>query len=539
MIEDTFHSQFTDSIPLTEQAKTLPQMNGSGQVRNLREAASLSPGFATLLQTYDAAPTRDAQQALLDDLVKSWGATSTLAVTGQGAYGGRPVTVVFAGIASGTPEYAAWMHKLNTLERFNGRAYFTNLPAGSGPVTLTVFAQSMALLDQAYAALKDSVYDSLILQTRLAGMTNGIDLVLDSNGLRLDMSGAEQEMLNRVNANPVNGVTDALEFIEYTRTTFDLATWDVYGFMGNLLRTVSNLSTVQSLLNEFGWNNLVLGSDTASTLNGNVSADIILGGSADDTLNGNAGNDILHGGAGNDTLKGGDGNDLLMGGAGADRMEGGLGDDIYWLDNIGDNVVESSNSGTDTIYSSFTYSLGSNEENLTLTGSANTDGNGTNGNNVLTGNDAANTLSGAAGNDTMIGGKGADTLDGGAGNDTYVFARGDGADLIQDYQTTSNTDILSFGADITAEQIWFRQSGNNLDISIIGTQDSITIKDWYSGSAYHVEQLTLANGEVLLDTQVQALVDAMASFAPPAAGQTTLPQNYQDALAGVIAVNWQ
>jgi hypothetical protein len=31
----------------------------------------------------------------------------------------------------------------------------------------------------------------------------------------------------------------------------------------------------------------------------------------------------------------------------------------------------------------------------------------------------------------------------------------------------------------------------------------------------------------------------MAGFAPPAAGQTTLPANYQASLATVIAANWQ
>ena len=43
----------------------------------------------------------------------------------------------------------------------------------------------------------------------------------------------------------------------------------------------------------------------------------------------------------------------------------------------------------------------------------------------------------------------------------------------------------------------------------------------------------------LLDSQVQNLVSAMASFSPPAMGQTTLPQNYADALNPVIAANWQ
>ena len=34
-------------------------------------------------------------------------------------------------------------------------------------------------------------------------------------------------------------------------------------------------------------------------------------------------------------------------------------------------------------------------------------------------------------------------------------------------------------------------------------------------------------------------LQAMAAFAPPAAGQTTLPPAYQDTLAPVIAANWQ
>lgn len=43
---------------------------------------------------------------------------------------------------------------------------------------------------------------------------------------------------------------------------------------------------------------------------------------------------------------------------------------------------------------------------------------------------------------------------------------------------------------------------------------------------------------MLLDSQVQGLVDAMAAFAPPAPGQTTLPANYQASLQPLIAANW-
>ena len=55
-----------------------------------------------------------------------------------------------------------------------------------------------------------------------------------------------------------------------------------------------------------------------------------------------------------------------------------------------------------------------------------------------------------------------------------------------------------------------------------------------------MEQFKTTDGNrTLLEANVQNLVNAMASFAPPAMGQTTLPAEYQTALAPVIAANWQ
>ncbi len=158
-------------------------------------------------------------------------------------------------------------------------------------------------------------------------------------------------------------------------------------------------------------------------------------------------------------------------------------------------------------------------------------------------------LNGDAGNDALYGENGADTLDGGAGNDqlsggagndTYLFGRGSEADVVSDYDSTAgNTDMLSVGSDVMADQLWFRRVGSDLEFSIIGTTDKTTISNWYSASAYHVEQFKTADGKMLLDSQVDALVSAMAAFAPPAAGQTTLPADYQTALNPVIAANWR
>lgn len=266
------------------------------------------------------------------------------------------------------------------------------------------------------------------------------------------------------------------------------------------------------------------------TLNGTANADTLAGGAGNDTLNGLAGNDKLTGGVGNDVLNGGAGNDTMLGGAG---------DDTYVVDSVSDVVTELAGEGNDLVQSSVTLTLAANVENLTLTGTTALNGTGNASNNVLVGNAAANTLTGAAGNDTLDGGAGADTLAGGAGNDMYRMGRGYGADLVQENDvTTGNTDALQFLSGIATDQIWLRKVSNDLEVSIIGTSDKATLSNWYLGSQYHVEQLLTSDGKTLLDSQVQNLVSAMAAFAPPAAGQTTLPANYASSLNTVIAANW-
>ena len=69
----------------------------------------------------------------------------------------------------------------------------------------------------------------------------------------------------------------------------------------------------------------------------------------------------------------------------------------------------------------------------------------------------------------LLGGRNAN----GTGNDTYVLGRRDGSDTIQENDATpGNTDIARVGATITASQLWFAQSGNNLEVSVIGAADA-------------------------------------------------------------------
>ena len=48
----------------------------------------------------------------------------------------------------------------------------------------------------------------------------------------------------------------------------------------------------------------------------------------------------------------------------------------------------------------------------------------------------------------------------------------------------------------------------------------------------------VANAKVLSTADIDKLIDAVAAFSPPALGQTTLPANYQQGLAPVLAAAW-
>ncbi|HZF96411.1 MAG TPA: Ig-like domain-containing protein, partial [Allosphingosinicella sp.] len=61
-----------------------------------------------------------------------------------------------------------------------------------------------------------------------------------------------------------------------------------------------------------------------------------------DTLIGTAGNDTITGSGFDETLRGLGGDDILIGGGGNDLLDGGAGDDIYYIDDAGDTIVDSS-----------------------------------------------------------------------------------------------------------------------------------------------------------------------------------------------------
>jgi Ca2+-binding RTX toxin-like protein len=176
--------------------------------------------------------------------------------------------------------------------------------------------------------------------------------------------------------------------------------------------------------------------------------------------------------------------------------------------------------------------------------------NGGSGNDTLTGLAGNDILNGDAGDDLLLGGEGNDTYDGGTGNDvlndtsssssdTYRWGTGMGSDTIADAGGT--LDHVDLFAGITAAQLKFTRSVNDLTLSVIGQTDKLVVKNWYASAAYQVEEFRLDDGSAIMAAQVNNLVNAMATFGAPSAASLSAsnmsaqPSNrYQDLYASAL-----
>jgi trimeric autotransporter adhesin len=246
--------------------------------------------------------------------------------------------------------------------------------------------------------------------------------------------------------------------------------------------------------------NIITGNTNNNTLDGGAGADTLIGGLGDDTYIADSSDTLVeNAGEGTDTVRSagtftlstnienlvltgtsavnGSGNvldNILTGNTAANILTGGLGNDTYVVDNVGDTTVEVAGEGTDLVQSAIAWTLASNLENLTLTGSSAITGTGNTLDNVLTGNSGVNTLNGGSGNDTLDGAAGADILVGGLGDDIYVAESGDtltenageGTDTVK--IATNYTLLANFENLILTGTSAITGTGNALDNIITG-----------------------------------------------------------------------
>jgi len=207
-------------------------------------------------------------------------------------------------------------------------------------------------------------------------------------------------------------------------------------------------------------NDIISGGADNDILYGGVHEDTLQGDSGDDTLYGGADKDTLFGGEGNDTLEGGDDDDILFGEEGTDTLSGQEGND-FLSGGIGDDSLLSGGTGDDVI----SGGLG----NDSLQGEAGAD--------TLAGEDGNDSLAGGSSNDYLVGGAGNDYLEGGADADVYIFNGEFGQDIIYEAADRAIGDELVFSS-YELTDLWFHESGNDLIITLIGTENRVTLLDY-------------------------------------------------------------
>lgn len=128
---------------------------------------------------------------------------------------------------------------------------------------------------------------------------------------------------------------------------------------------------------------------------------------------------------------------------------------------------------------------------------------GSNGNDVVYGEGGNDTLAGGDGDDILNGGAGNDILTGGTGSDIYLFGKDSGQDMIDSEDTTAGKiDSVLFDDGITPDQVRVSRSGNDLILALIGTSDTLTIRNYLENDGinpFAVEQIRFNEDGVIWD----------------------------------------
>lgn len=163
--------------------------------------------------------------------------------------------------------------------------------------------------------------------------------------------------------------------------------------------------------------------------------------------------------------------DWLQDNSGATRLIGGAGDDTYSVSSTATLVVEQAGGGVDTVNSWLsTYTLPANVENLYV-GTSNAWG---------VGNTLDNIITAGSGSQTLDGGAGDDILYGGAGSDIFISRKGEGSDVILDFQAGAGGDKLRLDgagiSDFTSLQSHLKQVGGNTVVDM-GAGQTLTLNN--------------------------------------------------------------
>jgi len=109
---------------------------------------------------------------------------------------------------------------------------------------------------------------------------------------------------------------------------------------------------------------------------------------------------------------------------------------------------------------------------------------------------------------------------------------------VNDLEFSGARGQLVFGKDISPERLWFQHEGQDLQISVIGSQQEVTLHNWYAATPERPRDIMTGDRHRLRENDVENLVQAMAAFAPAAPATMTFGAAEQQVLQPVLAANW-
>ncbi|MFA7318932.1 MAG: hypothetical protein WC029_15520, partial [Sulfuricella sp.] len=443
-------------IPITvsDAAKVLPGIKGSGWVRDLQEAASLSPELITLFNQAKDAPTRAGYKDAVANLLREWGNDSD--------YGSASKQALVAGygLILSDPlddQERGWMNKAIKASEADREDYRATLSEADRTNFDAMRERMVGGLEKihAYEAFTGYTFlnwvqvqgDAINYMPRSAVSSSGrpvevwvpLSQIIHENRnafmssqegyIRVDIpsppSGMShvETLWNRLVDDATSNLMTPLRLWKYLDMV-DLVSFDATSVHADFIRLNASLTAASTanthegaallldiyrsygvMLDSMGWD----GTEQIHTLlqRAVTETDVHTAFSVTgfifftpESTSGTEGNDAFAGDVNANSFNAGAGDDLIDGQVGNDNLSGEAGDDVVFGDAGNDN---------------------------------------------LDGGDGADTLDGGVGNDYLSGSNGADT---------YHFSRGFGQDTIYEYDGGSGgQDIIRFAADILPGEV--------------------------------------------------------------------------------------
>ncbi|WP_018141152.1 calcium-binding protein [Thioalkalivibrio sp. ALJ7] len=485
-IQDTAITEARERLDIPEAIAILPDLMGYGEVHDLHQALvrDESGQLRGEVEAFMAETDVKAREARMESLLYEWAGASDVDPEGRGSHiDGR---------------------KVATLEAFLGREFRQH-----GSPNPRVMASGE--LRAAFDILQTTMYAQMMRQTHLAPYLEGMDLVFDEDGIRIDFAGTTEALNQQFDADPARGVADLLELQRATGEQLSPMGFDSHGLLRDWLAQAGDDPAVLEALADFGWDGvrtdgegtaaseIVFASNDGAELTAGSGGDWVLGGDGDDVLQAGSGDDILYGGSGNNTYRFdvGQGHNTIIemhGAEGHSVLEFGPEIRAGDLDirAEGSSLVLAHSNGRDSVTIENWFGSADSERHrintlrfadghsfdLSALQLGSTEGDELTGgeeNAILVGNEGENILTGGTGDNWLHGGRDADVLVGGEGDNLFVVRHrddqviaesGDGTNTVQSHVSFALSDNLHNLTLLGRSGI--SATGNELDNVLIG-----------------------------------------------------------------------